>query len=621
MATQSAAPLNTTDDKPQNPALEGVQPTIEDQHDANAEDSRGISSTSVFVNSEPMREEQVQNAVKFLSHPKVRGSAVIYRRSFLEKKGLTKEEIDEAFRRVPDPPQNVSSVQPAGTNQEGQMKPLSNVQPQVSTQTLQPSAAVPAGVISKVGTLTQSRFHWSHAVFAVGLLALSGAGAAVLFKVEHFEHTMLDDKHIKRKNSQYRILHGVHLGLYVIMYRMTKADLKLICKLIYEFQSKHEQLILDIKAAFINAIVPRLKSWIRKVAFEEEESAKKPSSKPSLEQEATAAAKAAAAAAADVARASQEMLISKTEEKKHFEELMNLIGLQVQEMKSMSNAIRKLEGQGNNPGKTPLVEQDHQVSFSNSRPSNGNGKVDYDLYSGARSLPPATVEPSVAPPHPKNYMEIMAMVQRGEKPPNIREINDLPPNPNQPLPNPHSAPRAKPWEVGQTQSNFSQVLQSRETSNGLNSNFQDNGLVNQLNGDSSVPWWQRKNVRITEIGNEDESKIGYSGVLTERPVQRSWVPPQPPPVAMPEAAAAIRQPKKPLSQKQLADDGMVANPSDSPDELQRITKISESGGVVDVNGGYPGLDRQFSESGGIADPNGGSSGMHTSEIQEIQEEY
>lgn len=43
----------------------------------------------------------MQNAVKFLSHPKVRGSPVIYRRSFLEKKGLTKEEIDEAFRRVP----------------------------------------------------------------------------------------------------------------------------------------------------------------------------------------------------------------------------------------------------------------------------------------------------------------------------------------------------------------------------------------------------------------------------------------------------------------------------------------------------------------------------------------
>lgn len=57
--------------------------------------------TSIFVNTEPIREDQVQNAVKFLSHPKVKGSPVMYRRSFLERKGLTKEEIDEAFRRVP----------------------------------------------------------------------------------------------------------------------------------------------------------------------------------------------------------------------------------------------------------------------------------------------------------------------------------------------------------------------------------------------------------------------------------------------------------------------------------------------------------------------------------------
>lgn len=77
-----------------------AQSTNADQENAREEPVKK-SSTSVFVNSEPMREEQVQNAVKFLSHPKVRGSPIIYRRSFLEKKGLTKEEIDEAFRRVP----------------------------------------------------------------------------------------------------------------------------------------------------------------------------------------------------------------------------------------------------------------------------------------------------------------------------------------------------------------------------------------------------------------------------------------------------------------------------------------------------------------------------------------
>ena len=77
------------------------KPIDREGQDAKGEGTKEASEKSIFVNSEPMREEQVQNAVKFLSHPKVRGSPVIYRRSFLEKKGLTKEEIDEAFRRVP----------------------------------------------------------------------------------------------------------------------------------------------------------------------------------------------------------------------------------------------------------------------------------------------------------------------------------------------------------------------------------------------------------------------------------------------------------------------------------------------------------------------------------------
>ncbi|KAA8540822.1 hypothetical protein F0562_024785 [Nyssa sinensis] len=506
MATQSNTPPNPTDEKPQTPATaaEVVQPTIGDQQEANAETTKENLTSSVFVNSEPIREEQVQNAVKFLSHPKVRGSPVIYRRSFLERKGLTKDEIDEAFRRVPDPS---PSVQPAGTNQDGQLKSSSNIQQQAPTQTLQPAAASPAGVISKVGTLTQSRFHWSHALLAVGFLAVSGAGTAILFK---------------------------------------------------------------------NAIVPRLKSWIRKVVLEGgEDLVKKTDSKPTLAEEAAAAAKAAAAAAADVARASQEMLISKTDEKRCFEELMNLLDVQVREMKSMSNAIQKLEGQNISNGRIPLLEQeDPRVAVSSLRQSNANGKAEFDLHS-ARSLSPPASEPSIAP-HPKSYMEIMAMVQRGERPPNIREINDLPPNPNQAVSNPRIAPRAKPWEGTQAHNSSSHVLQSQETSNGFNSKLQDNGLTNQLNGDSSVPWWQRKN--------------------------RSWVPPQPPPVAMPEAAAAIRQPKKPsFPKEQLADDQVVAHPSDVTDELQRITKISESGGLVDATGG--------------------SSMPNTSEIQEENEAF
>ncbi|KAL6959793.1 hypothetical protein U1Q18_039947 [Sarracenia purpurea var. burkii] len=185
---QQPSSMNTSSSSPTKVrASEIVHPSTGSQHDPKTEASGEIPPTSVFVNSEPMREEQVQNAVKFLSHPKVRGSPVIYRRSFLEKKGLTKEEIDEAFRRVPIGwkfvvySSNLLSVCSSISVADGQMKPLTNVQPQIATQNLQPSAAAPSGVISP--NVTWSRFHWSHALLAVGFLALSGAGTAVLFKV------------------------------------------------------------------------------------------------------------------------------------------------------------------------------------------------------------------------------------------------------------------------------------------------------------------------------------------------------------------------------------------------------------------------------------------------------
>jgi peroxin-14 len=469
-----------TDDQSQNSASEAVKQSVED---ANTE----ASPTSIFVNSEPIREDQVQNAVKFLSHPKVSGSPVMYRRSFLERKGLTKEEIDEAFRRVPDSAPPATTTPPVVTNQT----PNQALPPP-------PPAASPAGPVATVGIFSPSRYHWTHAILAVGFLAASGAGTVVIFK---------------------------------------------------------------------KSIVPRLKSWIRKVVLEEEQgegSGTKIESKPSFAEEAALAAKSAAAAAADVARVSHDMLVTKSEEKRYFGELMNLLDVQVREMKSMSNSIKKLEE------KSDRMQED-RVPVSSSRPVYTNGS---DIRSGRPVTPPAAVEPSPAP-HPKSYMEIMAMVQRGEKPPNIREINDQPPDPNQPVSNPRLTPKPKPWEVNQVQNN------------GYNPNVQDySGGVNyQSNGtDSSVPWWQQKNVRITEVDAESENTNGSSSANERPPPQRTWVPPQAPPVAMAEAAAAIRQPKKAVVQnEQLTDDELLARSTEVSDDLQRITKLSESGGLSEIN--------------------------------------
>lgn len=503
MATPSDNPPN---DNSLNPATTS-QPAAKDNHDPNPEATRENSPTSVFVNSEPVREDQVQNAVKFLSHPRVRGSPVMYRHSFLERKGLTKEEIDEAFHRVPDPTPTVSTTQPVAANEDEKVKSSSTTQPLSASQNLQPASALQSNTVRKIGYF--SHFRWTHAVMAVSILAASGAGTALLLK-----HT----------------------------------------------------------------IIPRFKSWIRKVVMEEEDEKGAAKGRTSLAEEAAVAA----AAAADVARASQEMLASKTEERRYFEELRNLLSYQVREMKSMSSALQKLEGKSSTSGRIPAIEQDDsRVSISHSTQSYSNGELDVDANSVRSLSPPASVEPSVAP-HPKSYMDIMAMIQRGEKPSNIRDINDQPPNPNQPIPDSRVGPKPKPWEIGQSLNSSRNFLQSQGSGDGLNYEYKDN----LTNGDSSTPWWQRKNARITEIEAENEQKFGYTAAPTEvRPVQRSWVPPQPPPVAMPEAVAAIRQPKKPLFQKEkLTDDELIARSSEISDDLQRITKISESGGLIEANG-------------------------------------
>ncbi|XP_030531331.1 peroxisomal membrane protein PEX14 isoform X2 [Rhodamnia argentea] len=515
------------DNKPQESGTELAQPTNEAPQNAAADDVKSSSTPSVFVNSEPIREEQVQNAVKFLSHPKVQGSPVIYRRSFLERKGLTKEEIDEAFRRVPDP---APSAQPSNVTPDPQLKTAANNQPQSSAQALQSAATAPTGVVSSMVTTARPRFRWIHAAYAVGFLAASGAGTAVLLK---------------------------------------------------------------------NAIIPRFKSWIRKVISDEENDVlTKPIAGPSLAEETAAAAKSAAAAAADVAKASQEMLNSKIEEKRCFGELVNLLDIQLQEMKSMSTAIRKLKGHADTSGAlSQLNHEDHRESLTSSKPY-ANGRAEFDSRSARSSSPPASSEPSMAP-HPKSYMEIMAMVQRGERPPNVKDINDSPPNPHQQITNPRLAPRAKPWEAGQTQNNSSNVYQYQSSAEAWNYNAQDNGITDQSNGDASAPWWQRKNVRITEIDRDEDLKTGtYGSRTSDQPVQRAWVPPQPPPIAMPEAAEAIRRPK-PAAPIELSPDETASRSSDVTDELQKVTKFSESAGTENI-----------SEM---------SSGMNSSEIQVEQE--
>uniref|UniRef100_A0A0C9RPY9 Peroxisomal membrane protein PEX14 n=1 Tax=Wollemia nobilis TaxID=56998 RepID=A0A0C9RPY9_9CONI len=525
-----------------------------------------------FANSEPMREDQVQNAVKFLSHPKVRGSPVMYRRSFLERKGLTKEEIDEAFRRVPDPPSQESSAKAIVPTQERQSMPQATLQSQSPAQALQHLTG-PSNTVSTAAMAQPSRFQWTHMLLAVGLLTATGAGTGVVFK---------------------------------------------------------------------NAVIPRMKSWIRRIAAEGDESEQKKALEPSPVEEAVAAAKAAATAAAEVANASKEMLKLKLEDSKHLEGLMHSLEDQMEEMKSMKIALQDIEKQKHefhiargrpdeqitsetNKGKSNsawgAVSSINQVEPGGvSQTISKNFRADATLSSLDQGLvrpssAPASVEPSQAP-YSKSYVELMAMVQRGEKPPGIKEVNDKPPNPNQPPSNSRLQPRPKPWEAIQAQSNndkqgtnaqYFQTMNlsavrdgSKPVGNGF-SNIQPRSTnpVTVRTPDNHEAWWRTKknepelkpdnrppgsNVRITEMESNDEEI--YRGIGRELPSgslgratvdgpggsslhgssERTWVPPPPPPVAMAQAAEAIWKPKSKTTNEDV--DATIAMPESSESVLR-----------------------------------------------------
>ncbi|XP_042392875.1 peroxisomal membrane protein PEX14-like isoform X3 [Zingiber officinale] len=412
---------------------------------------------SVFTIPEPVREDQVQNAVNFLSHPKVRGSPVLYRRAFLEKKGLRKEEIDEAFRRVPDPSLNAEAVEAPIADQANKTitQPTSvTLQPQVPYQISKQSPSIPSPTTS----FHQLKFHWSQAIFVLGLLAASGAGMAVLFK---------------------------------------------------------------------KMFVPKLKAWVRKVVAEKNDFKLINRSKANVAEEAAEAAKAAASAAAVVAVASQEFV----------------------------NA--KHEGIINNPWGTDQV--DHSSSSTlGAQHQKVNGSLNMK-FGTVRPLsnPPSTI-PTPPPSHPKSYMEIIEMIQRGERPPNIKDIDDSPPNPNQPIAKPCLPPRPKPWEVSQQGSTFG--LQSKANGLRLNSEVY-NSQLNESHSTGVEPWRSKQSIQISEIESDPEEQF-YDAVRSiGSPMKRGWVPTEPPAFLMPEAADAIRQPKSSTQRQQSGDDSLMISSS------------------------------------------------------------
>jgi peroxin-14/E3 ubiquitin-protein ligase SIS3 len=126
--------------------------------------------------------------------------------------------------------------------------------------------------------------------------------------------------------------------------------------------------------------------------------------------------------------------------------------------------------------------------------------------------------------------------------------------------------KSQPWEM-------QQYLQQRP-GYGSNSQLSDDGSYSDAQ-DSYAPSYHQ-NGKAPDFHADEPRPLTYNTGVEERPPpQRRWVPPQPPGVVMPEAAAAIRQPKTPPKQP-------FSNASEAASEMQVNGASSASDAVTEV---------------------------------------
>ncbi|KAL3698949.1 hypothetical protein R1sor_016971 [Riccia sorocarpa] len=493
-----------------------------------------------FVEPQPIREDQVENAVKFLSHPKVKGSPIIYRRSFLERKGLSKEEIDEAFRRVPDPPSDSSAGKLPGTGAQSAPVAAAAASQQMPAHVMQPPQQL-------VGAQPKST-SWGKMILALGVLTAAGAGTGV-FTQKYF--------------------------------------------------------------------LPKLKLWLRQVVLGESAAVEpeKPKKLTPMEEataQAAAAAAAAATAASQMAGAMQELAHFRSEDRQRLDNIIKAVEAQTQELKntlagmkdtSLGSEVSKYsrsvpvtsqvngfdsndswKGQANG---SKLSSADKSLRVTNTVGDYSNGH--YNVGQQVRSMTTSPTNGPTQAPHSQSYMDVIAMLERGEKPSNIREVNDKPPNPNQPPSNPRLQPRPKPWEKGgvdaqpvspsyrtEVEQQAGKLIENRNVISNVGYNTTVRTEVSATSSEieviSSEPWWRRKPeaqvasnpaparitefvpepapVKITEVDSSTGSDLAAapptlpSSSSGQPSVGRpGWVPPSVPQPIYPGAQEAIRRPK------------------------------------------------------------------------------
>lgn len=370
-----------------------MEPDMEATVNALAADAQLPSQPAPPAATVPLRDEQVQNAVAFLSHPKVRGSSIASKRAFLEGKGLTAAEIDEGLKIVPSIPA-VPDTAPAYTGLGAQPSAPAKPFPVATADALQAVTPTQYQALQPHSSQTEP-IRWTQVV------AGAGAIAAGIWVVNHY--VIPPAVRWWRGGSDH------------------SAGDKAAAAVAGAIQAQTVEMRSTLEG--LNNMVAELKEQRN--------------------------ANGGAVGISDL-RAELRTLATSLDSGPRRNEPTSEVREMHRDMVELKALVTATISSRHQPSVGPAIVD--PPSFARAEPpaANGhshmNGHV-HDIEKPGRASSPA---PSASPSHPASYMEVLEMLERGETPPGIRsDIVDTPPDPLQSASEARLKPRAKPWERSQ----------------------------------------------------------------------------------------------------------------------------------------------------------------------------
>ncbi|BDA46562.1 probable peroxisomal membrane protein PEX14 at N-terminal half [Coccomyxa sp. Obi] len=348
-----------------------------------------------------LREDQIQNAVSFLSHPKVRGSPAASKRSFLEKKGLKAAEIEEAFRRVPDIPTASVPAGPSGLPVQAAAEPPRKPFPTGTAATLQ--QLQPQPIVQQAPTPQPIR--WTQVVVGLGLVAALGY-AVKEYALPKVTQWYKDWRHDSDKESAEQEAQKTAQLVASAIQAQTAEMQKTLGELKEAIGTLEKGKAAAVEAPPDTVTLAQLRSELRVLATSLNEfgSPAKSGTDP--------------------------------EEIRKLDEIKTMVATVAGQLSARPVTVTT-------PVQEPFRSPDRGAWSNGAHDMHGAPP----LANGGSYNDPSEPAPLPQPPHPASYMEVLEMLEKGQTPPNIREdINDVPPNPSAPPPGARMKPRPKPWE-------------------------------------------------------------------------------------------------------------------------------------------------------------------------------